>query len=389
MNTSLLRTFSIGIASLAISSAVFGATDMDSRVTQLENQMQQVRTKTPMGTYGAKTAIARADVDGYGWFISGDLIFWQPKLNGTDFTYKASNLNASTSFRAEMKQVSFDWSVGFRCGLGYNFEHDGWELGAQYTYFRPDDQKKVTSTGVQSLVPLKGSLNIPTLSPVSLSTVANPAFRVAQLARQAIDILHHNLDLSLGRAYYVSGKLSLRPHWGVRSSWMNIEKTTYYNGTPSCQDDVSSLGLGCNFFSVKDNSDFWGLGPRVGCDSKWYLGNGVSIFGNIAGALTYGFFDVDHIEETNITAGVPQFIDFNRADLHGVVPTAQLFAGLRFDSYVNNNKQHFGIVLGYEVNYWWRIDQSIKVNDSATSNYERVSEDLAFHGVTFEVKLDF
>lgn len=52
MKVGFFRKIPVAIASLVASSTAFAAMDMDSRVSQLEDQMQQVRTETAMGTYG-------------------------------------------------------------------------------------------------------------------------------------------------------------------------------------------------------------------------------------------------------------------------------------------------------------------------------------------------
>ena len=102
--------------------------DMDSRVTQLENQMQQVRTETAMGTYGAQTASARAEVDGYGWFFNFDVLYWHAKVGGTEFAYTDQDPRAQLPVKGRTKDIDFEWDWGIRVGLGYNFEHDGWDL---------------------------------------------------------------------------------------------------------------------------------------------------------------------------------------------------------------------------------------------------------------------
>ena len=63
--------------------------------------------------------------------------------------------------------------------------------------------------------------------------------------------------------------------------------------------------------------------------------------------------------------------------------------GLRFDKYIHNNKQHLGIGLGFEANYWWRQNQMIKIDDAAVLKYERYSEDVSMHGITLDLKWDF
>ncbi|MBI3211910.1 MAG: MOMP family protein, partial [Simkania negevensis] len=90
MDVQLIRNIPIAIASLMATSVAFGAMDMDSRVTQLENQMKQVRTETAMGTAGALTALARPEVDGRGFFITADVLYWHAKIGGTEFGYTDS-----------------------------------------------------------------------------------------------------------------------------------------------------------------------------------------------------------------------------------------------------------------------------------------------------------
>ncbi|MCB1073887.1 MAG: MOMP family protein, partial [Chlamydiia bacterium] len=62
-------------------------------------------------------------------------------------------------------------------------------------------------------------------------------------------------------------------------------------------------------------------------------------------------------------------------------------------------KQHLGFKLGYEVQYYWRVNQITK-GDEFTFNvgqnqiqtrlaFEKASEDLMFYGITGEVRLDF
>ena len=134
MKVSMLRKISIAIASLVASSTAFAGMDMDSRVTQLENQMQQVRTETAMGTYGAQTATARPEVDGRGWFLTLDVLYWHAKVGGTEFAYSDNDPSANLPIRGRTKDIDFEWDWGVRVGLGYNFAHDGWDA----ITFEPD-----------------------------------------------------------------------------------------------------------------------------------------------------------------------------------------------------------------------------------------------------------
>lgn len=63
--------------------------------------------------------------------------------------------------------------------------------------------------------------------------------------------------------------------------------------------------------------------------------------------------------------------------------------GLRYDTYLHNDKHHIGIGLGFEGQYWWRQNQMLKIDDFDELKYERYSEDLAFYGITGDIRFDF
>lgn len=77
-----------------------------------------------------------------------------------------------------------------------------------------------------------------------------------------------------------------------------------------------------------------------------------------------------------------------------------MFVGLTWDTYLNSNRQHLSLKGGYEVQYFWRINQMMKTESQvivpftedqrALRHYfDPISEDLMFYGITGEVRLDF
>ena len=382
MKVSMLRKISIAIASLVASSTAFAGMDMDSRVTQLENQMQQVRTETAMGTYGAQTASARAEVDGYGWLFTFDVLYWHAKVGGTEFAYSDQDPRAQLPIRGRTKDIDFKWDWGLRVGLGYNFEHDGWDLRGQYTWYDTCGSANTRAGANSSIVPLRGSSTI-----VATATASSNRFLYCASAKAQYDFEYSAIDLELGRAYFISGKLSFRPHWGVKTAWIDQEQITRYTGgNIDATNSPNTLGLQGNTVHIKDDCDFWGLGPRVGLDSKWHLGYGFSIFGNVSGALLFGHFDVEHRERYSANADNRIKLSANR---HAFSPTAQMQLGLRFDKYIHDNTQHIGVGLGFEAQYWWRQNQMLKIDDAQVLKYERYSEDISMHGLTLDIQWDF
>ena len=112
----------------------------------------------------------------------------------------------------------------------------------------------------------------------------------------------------------------------------------------------------------------------------------MSVFGNIGSALVFGYFDVDHKESYSNNPNNSIELNANR---HAFSPTVQMQIGARYSKYVNKNRQHISLGLGYEVNYWWRQNQMLKIDDAEQLKFERYSEDVSMHGLTINFKWDF
>jgi hypothetical protein len=368
MNINLLKKVPISLVAFAATASVFAAPDMDTRVHNLEQQMKQVRTETASGTYGAKTATARAEVDGAGVFVNVDVLLWHAKVGGSEYCYTDQDPTATLPVQGQMRSLDFDWDWGFRFGLGYNFEHDGWDAFLNYTYFDTNDSQKTAAGYNGSVIPLKGTPSVTGVdTPLTYVTNASSSFKFD----------YDNLDLELGRNYFISKSLSFRPHFGLRSTWLDLTQRTNFSG---------GNVLGDNLLQVYDSNNFWGMGPRAGVNSKWHLSNGFSVVGNVAGSLLYGYYKVQHQE--NDTTSLSNAININ-ANMHRFSPNAQMFLGLSYDKYIFSDKQHIGIALGWEIQYYWRINQMLTSDDFQVLKYERYSEDAAMYGITLDIRWDF
>lgn len=386
MKVSRLGKFVAGIVSLLmLSSLGYAAADREVRISELENQMKQVGTENSMGTFGANTASARPDVDGRGWFITFDLLFWRSKVGGTEYAYTDQDPVAQLPVKGSKKHIEFDWDWGIRAGLGYNFDYDGWDMRGQYTWWDSNGSDSTRSGISNIVVPLRGSAF---LTDIPTTGVNESPFLFCTSAKSMFDVDYQAIDLELGRDYYMSSTLSFRPFWGLKSAWMDLEQKTRYTGGGALSggQGVSILGILGNTVHVKEKSDFWGIGPRTGVDTRWYVGQGFSVFGNVAGSLLWGFFDVDHREKYSAVEASRIHLHANR---HAFSPTMQFQLGLRYDTYLHHDKHHLGLGVGFEGQYWWRQNQMLKVNDSSELKYDRYSEDLAFYGITTDLRWDF
>ena len=383
MENKILKKLPMAIAALVATSSGFAASDMESRVDRLEKQMDEVGTDNAFGGFGAKTAIARPSKEDSNWFLTLDLLYWKPFVGGTEFAYTDNNPQLGYPVKGRTKEMSFDWNWGARVGLGYNFNFDGWDLYANYTHFGGGDSKSVSTGGCNNsvVVPLRGGLCLLNNTPSAF---------IGTKAKSQYDIDFDSIDVQLGRNYFLSKMLSMRPFFGAKIAWIDLEQETRYCGSTGAGTHqfcgTTIVQLGPNVVKIKEDSDFKGAGPEVGFNSKWFLAKGFSFFADALGALCYGFFDVDHREKYSLNSNTRIKLSGN---VHRMIPTAQITGGIAYDIFFDDDKQHLGFRIGYDGQYWWRANQMLKIDDAGPLKYERWSEDYSMQGITLQGRWDF
>lgn len=380
---SCLKKVSFSVATLAVSASAFAGTDIDFRVRALEKEMKQVRTETMEKTYGANTASARPSGE-TGFALSFDVLYWQLKAGGTEYCY-TDNTNTSTEpyalvngadlpINGSLKDIDFGkWEWGFRAGLGYNFEHGEWDAYLNYTYFN-ESSSSHTSTETSGTVYVQPDMSTVLANPSSTGFSAPyAAVRFVNKATSQYKFSLNRIDLELGRDFFVARHLALRPHIGLMTAWIRQHQTSRYTG----------LDLGNNTATVYNQNHFWGIGPRGGINTKWYLCNGFHIMGNMSGALTYGRFDMSYQRQFSLVPTTNQ-LDLD-ADMHRFTPNAQMQLGIGYDSPLSCDTQRISIWLGWDIQYWWRIQQQLKPG----LGYARLGEDMSLQGVTLHLRWDY
>lgn len=366
---SCLKKVSLSVATLAVSATVFAGADLDSRVRELEKQIKQVRTETTEKTFGAKTASFRPEMDTSGFSLSFDVLYWQVKTGGTEYCYTNNALTPSSSFQlpivGSVKELDFSkWDWGFRAGAGYNFEHGDWDIYANYTYFTDDNSTMTTAASVNPI-----NYNENTVSRASATTDTNDVTKATSQLRYRFN----RIDLELGRGFFVEKFLSLRPHIGLMTAWITQNQTSHYTGGE----------LGFNTVTVEQRNSYWGIGPRMGMDTRWYSCNGFSLLGNVSAGLPYGRFGMDYEQEFSVNSEINSTeLD---ADMHRFTPTVQMQLGFGYDKALSCDTHHISVFLAWDIQYWWRASQHL----SPHIDYARIGEDLSMQGVTFHVKWDF
>ena len=183
----------------------------------------------------------------------------------------------------------------------------------------------------------------------------------------------YDLDLVLGRNYFVSRYLALHPYFGLTSAWIQQHRHVRFE-EPS--GDLMKL---------RSKNNFWGIGPRLGIDSQFYLGRNFSLYGNFSGALLWGDF---HVREKESFPLDDLEIYNLRDNLHRMVSTVGFGLGIAYETNFNHDANHFMVKAGYEGQYWWRQNQ-LPIFNAFALNFTRQSEDMSMQGLTVDFRLDF
>lgn len=318
-------------------------------------------------------------------FITADFIYWTARMEGLataktgidDFDSAISLASgAVTPGSTYFPPTKFD--PGFKVGIGLNLGHDGWDTYLNYTWFATNH----SSTNTGSTTPGSTAL-VPTWDVAQASTfLSTDNFVNVESATGQFRLRFNNFDLELGRNYYVSQYLTLRPHAGLKGGWYKENYNVTY--TNFLQPEVAE-----NFdqLRVKFLQKNWWVGIRTGLDGAWYFDKNWSMFGDVALSALWGRFDVTRRDIADVTVTDPSssVTVVNTAfEFHTAKPVVEFQLGLRYDYWFSDDDYHFGIEAAWEEQVWINQNNVFEVPVAYGAN-----GDLSFQGLTVKLRFDF
>jgi len=344
----------------------------DAQMRSLENRVNALEQKKSTGN--ALNPSGRPQVrDGADLFINIDWLIWQAHENGLGYAVKTSSSQTVTNalYRSSERNLSFDWDCGFRFGFGWNTPRDGWDLSATWTWFHNKAHDDITVGSTKMLLPV--------FSYEPSNTTIN-GFRSAD-AKWWLKL--NLIDLDLGREFFVSKWMTLRPFIGLRTGWIyQTNKVTFGKATPSS----SQTGI-----YMKDKNNYWGLGLHSGLDSEWGLGAGFSVFAKAAASLLYGFFQIDSYETQLLSSSRNDTVN-NKDSFRVDRAMTDLALGLRWDTMLSDDRFHIGLQAGWEHLMFFGQNQFKRFYGMALSNagaFVANQGDLTIQGWTLSGRFDF
>jgi len=297
--------------------------------------------------------------------ISTSYLYWTAREEGLAYLFTGVRNNTTTPLdRGEVYDPDFKYRSGFKVELSTILPHDGWHLGAEYTWFHTVGTRTRVRKANPDLTMRRLFYPGGDLSPFFLIREGDGKWK-----------LHFNsVDLMLSRPFFVSSRLSLTPAFGLKGTWQRQDYLVRY------------VAVDSEFITrnerVHIDQFYWGVGPRAECDAQFHLKWGFSLLAKGALSALWGAFDSERRDRVfvNTLTLFPLTVD---NDFHTVRPALEIFAGLNFDHWFCCDTYHIAISLGYESQIWFH-------QNALYRTLEQVGHgDLGLAGLSAKIRFDF
>lgn len=313
----------------------------------------------------------------YDLFVDAEFLYWYSRENNLTYAVKGQVLQRTPAVGAaspqnalsptEYKHLETNWEPGVRLGFGWK-TCDGWDLSAYWTYYKNEKRNSVSTD----------SFTAGTAPPLGGFLLTNPwvdeaAFRIVPPSFDRIsakwNLRLNQIDLELGRKYFLSECFVMRPYMGLRGAFARTHfrtKSTFDTETFTISGGaVTTTPLRMPYSAIDSfvNKN-WGVGLLGGLQPSWYFAQSFSIFGNIELALLWGEFKSRKKENYDSTAfTVAGGVVTQQADAHvlgeskdnffGMQPILDLALGIRWERDWCENRYRFALDAGWEHHIWF------------------------------------
>ncbi|HSX03600.1 MAG TPA: Lpg1974 family pore-forming outer membrane protein [Rhabdochlamydiaceae bacterium] len=302
--------------------------------------------------------------------VFASLIVWTVREAGADCWAEVITTSSST-FSNDLREVDFDWDPGYRVGISYGMMHDQWDTQAYYTWFKTTGKDHVSSLPGAVHSTFLGNFYIDNQDGKGLS---GPSYQEASIQWT----IHFNMfDWELGRNFWVSNSLAIRPFVGVKGGWIDQSIHSKW------QDPALSATLFFNTGTENLKNNFWGIGPAAGINTRWNLFNfgchSFDLFGDFSGAIMWGHWTFGDLFKNDIDQVVS--VDLN--PIKSGASMLRTFMGFSWKAFFSQNRTQFSAKLGYEMQFW--LDQ-LQFYSFVGG---RLNNELTLQGGTLEFCFDF
>jgi hypothetical protein len=315
--------------------------------------------------YSDVTPSARGCNNKTAFYFAGSFIYWKSGYTDMTISSRVQNPGAASSKR---KTINLDtqYDPGFKLGVGCNFHRDVWDMFLNWTW-------------LQSNLTDKQHTHTPKMSTLLANLVpAETTIYFTNNLKARWHFVFDTVDLELGRNFYISKYISIRPFAGLKGSWIHYNLKVAYKNPVTVNNAPLQSSIHTQY---KEHT--WGVGPRLGINSRWVLGkSNFAFLANTAGTILWEDFHPSSSTKFLNEQGTPAPIGKIHSHVQELNPVAEVFLGFDWGRRFGT-KVYMNLSAGYEMQYWWDQVKTSSFLDT------RPDQNLNLHGLTTTLRFDF
>lgn len=286
-----------------------------------------------------------------GWSFAADALYVQTNNVGQ---VSSTTTTSGTAVTTAYQNLQPNWVWGFRFAAGYDFG-TGNDLNVNWTHFVKQSSQTTAGAGVDGMYTVNALQGDNTADSIATD----------------IDNTFNAVNFEFGQTVNFGEHVDTRFHAGLQ--YAQIKNTLDQSAW-----NASNVAI---YNENTMESKFDGIGPRLGMDSSYSFGNGLSIFGNVAGSLLVG--DLKYNEngvqtDANGTGTTAASTTVTATADNSIVPEMDAKLGLSYTKPLAQGD--LSAEVGYEVaNYWNSTSYTSSAADADKT-------DFGYDGIFFGLK---
>ena len=312
------------------------------------------------------------------FFADVSYLYWYTGEDNLDLAataaYETSYIYPTESNGQAVFQ-KFNYTSGFKVGLGSNLNVDDWVLDLEYTYLRQSTTTSQTAPA-STITATNGVYDFTGWFTENYYSFGIVAKQFDTKWNFGLDWL----DLNFKRPYYLGRRLVITPSAGLRASWIrqNLKITSE---TAAYPDTVEPL---TNADESKNHNNSWAIGPRGLIDAHWLIGGGFRFQGNMGASVLFTQYTKISHNET----GILHPAQLSITNYNCLRPMAEGNLGLGWGRYYFDNSYHFDLSATYDFNYLFSQNM-LKYASDLAGDRTATPADIFIHGLTVKTRFDF
>lgn len=279
--------------------------------------------------------------------------------------------NPTFTPKSHSVEQPFDYTSGFRIGIGYRLPRNNWEISAdwmQYHTHNPKGNKKSDDFGILAVMVIP-TYGIPQNSQVD-----------SAVGKWSLEV--DSVDLKLNMPLHISKRFIMTPSGGVMAGLVNQKIDVRYGDFLIVQQGADTPQR------VVGKNNMWGIGPMIGLDAKFQFMDQLGLFfsGNLSALC--GQFKLKTVYEDFLNAPEQSTLTISNKQ-NRVSLVEQMRAGIEWDWQIGKTGHKWmeiNISAGWEVQVWTR---QLRLNMFDTFVDPSNGADLTFYGPFIKGEIRF